>query len=376
MVVTNFVELRARDYSSLFHAPEETAYLSSLCLDVTKSASSLINDLRPLMGRGTSCVHLYACFDLSSTLFFSIDIDAIRFVVHIWRFFAISTLVETRIIPEAEATSFANALVSPPVAEDVPRAAYEPQAIAEPGSGNTEQEISLSTYENVVKAAADVRAQRQFAPVVSNLIAGQDKDNIRPKSDLDILAEQRDYKRRRASYRAKRTHITKRTPAQTARELIKIMFAEFLPAPAATPPPPAISASNSDRSDKPGDRDRDRHRYDDRNRESDWDRDRHDDRRSSTYEREWDRDRERGHDRDRDRARDRDRDRDRERDKDRDRPRTGERDRDRDRDRPRDRDGDANRNRDHDRSRDQERDRERDRDRNSRRYDDDRRRRD
>ena len=38
-----------------------------------------------------------------------------------------------------------------------------------------------------------------------------------PKSELELLAEQRDYKRRRQSYRAKNVHITKRTPIEVRR---------------------------------------------------------------------------------------------------------------------------------------------------------------
>jgi U11/U12 small nuclear ribonucleoprotein SNRNP48 len=34
------------------------------------------------------------------------------------------------------------------------------------------------------------------------------------KSELELLAEKRDYKRRRQSYRAKNVHITKRTPIE------------------------------------------------------------------------------------------------------------------------------------------------------------------
>lgn len=40
------------------------------------------------------------------------------------------------------------------------------------------------------------------------------------KSKLEMLAEQRDYKRRRQSYRAKNVHITKRTPTDIMREII------------------------------------------------------------------------------------------------------------------------------------------------------------
>ena len=39
------------------------------------------------------------------------------------------------------------------------------------------------------------------------------------KSKLELLAEQRDYRRRRTKYRAKNVHITKRTPLQVSLSL-------------------------------------------------------------------------------------------------------------------------------------------------------------
>ncbi|XP_046839696.1 U11/U12 small nuclear ribonucleoprotein 48 kDa protein-like [Xenia sp. Carnegie-2017] len=47
------------------------------------------------------------------------------------------------------------------------------------------------------------------------------------KSELEILAEQRDYKRRRQSYRAKNVHITKRSPLEITREIINNRMQEL-----------------------------------------------------------------------------------------------------------------------------------------------------
>ena len=44
-----------------------------------------------------------------------------------------------------------------------------------------------------------------------HLLSISDEENSLPKSRFEVLAEQRDYKRRRQSYRAKNVHITKRS---------------------------------------------------------------------------------------------------------------------------------------------------------------------
>eukprot|EP00028_Trichosphaerium_sp_Am-I-7-wt_P008215 CAMPEP_0168532386 /NCGR_PEP_ID=MMETSP0405-20121227/16196_1 /TAXON_ID=498012 /ORGANISM="Trichosphaerium sp, Strain Am-I-7 wt" /LENGTH=88 /DNA_ID=CAMNT_0008557737 /DNA_START=288 /DNA_END=554 /DNA_ORIENTATION=+ len=54
--------------------------------------------------------------------------------------------------------------------------------------------------------------------------AGTNSDN---KSWLEMRAKQRDYKRRRQSYRAKNTHLTKRTPTQVARDTIGMLMAKY-----------------------------------------------------------------------------------------------------------------------------------------------------
>ena len=50
-----------------------------------------------------------------------------------------------------------------------------------------------------------------FSPPPSICFPFTDEDNSLPKSRFEVLAEQRDYKRRRQSYRAKNVHITKRS---------------------------------------------------------------------------------------------------------------------------------------------------------------------
>jgi len=47
------------------------------------------------------------------------------------------------------------------------------------------------------------------------------KDGDKPKSQLELMKEQRDYKRRRQSYRAKNVHITKKSYTEVMREVIE-----------------------------------------------------------------------------------------------------------------------------------------------------------
>lgn len=43
------------------------------------------------------------------------------------------------------------------------------------------------------------------------------------------MQEQRDYKRRRQRYRARNTHLTKRRPAEVARDMIRERMHELFP---------------------------------------------------------------------------------------------------------------------------------------------------
>ncbi|MEQ2210498.1 hypothetical protein XENOCAPTIV_014489, partial [Xenoophorus captivus] len=48
-----------------------------------------------------------------------------------------------------------------------------------------------------------------------------------PKSHLELMAEMRDYKRRRQSYRAKNVHITKKSYTEVIREVISVHSEEL-----------------------------------------------------------------------------------------------------------------------------------------------------
>ncbi|KAM6454313.1 U11/U12 small nuclear ribonucleoprotein 48 kDa protein isoform 4-T5 [Liasis olivaceus] len=55
----------------------------------------------------------------------------------------------------------------------------------------------------------------------------QDDGQKGPKSHLEILAEMRDYKRRRQSYRAKNVHITKKSYTEVIRDVIGVHMEEL-----------------------------------------------------------------------------------------------------------------------------------------------------
>ncbi|CAG8491769.1 11747_t:CDS:2 [Acaulospora colombiana] len=65
---------------------------------------------------------------------------------------------------------------------------------------------------------------QQSSTSIVNLSKGENQGY---KSRAEILAEQRDYKRRRKSYRAKNIRITQRTPTQVHRDLIAAYMEDF-----------------------------------------------------------------------------------------------------------------------------------------------------
>jgi len=80
--------------------------------------------------------------------------------------------------------------------------------------------ISPFEYSSLEEYALKIRNERGVTEP-SEVIHQLDKPKQeRQKSALELLAEKRDYKRRRQTYRAKNTHITKRTPTQVARDNI------------------------------------------------------------------------------------------------------------------------------------------------------------
>ncbi|KAG7999296.1 U11/U12 small nuclear ribonucleoprotein 48 kDa protein [Nibea albiflora] len=60
-----------------------------------------------------------------------------------------------------------------------------------------------------------------------NLFLCVDEEQNEPKTHLELMAEMRDYKRRRQSYRAKNVHITKKSYTEVIREVINVHSAEL-----------------------------------------------------------------------------------------------------------------------------------------------------
>uniref|UniRef100_A0A3B3SVQ7 Small nuclear ribonucleoprotein 48 (U11/U12) n=2 Tax=Paramormyrops kingsleyae TaxID=1676925 RepID=A0A3B3SVQ7_9TELE len=64
-----------------------------------------------------------------------------------------------------------------------------------------------------------------YVDLVAKLQKGDEQNG--PKSHLEVLAEMRDYKRRRQSYRAKNVHITKKSYTEVIREVIEVHSGEL-----------------------------------------------------------------------------------------------------------------------------------------------------
>ncbi|KAL9962394.1 hypothetical protein ACROYT_G031494 [Oculina patagonica] len=81
----------------------------------------------------------------------------------------------------------------------------------------------LAVYEHVLQVSKAKReGQKEDVDLEGASDANDSKDTEdQPKSRFEVLAEQRDYKRRRQSYRAKNVHITKRSAVEVMRDLIE-----------------------------------------------------------------------------------------------------------------------------------------------------------
>jgi len=82
----------------------------------------------------------------------------------------------------------------------------------------------LALYEHVLqqsKAKREGQKEEVDLEVASDPNNDKDAADGQPKSRFEVLAEQRDYKRRRQSYRAKNVHITKRSAVEVMRDLIE-----------------------------------------------------------------------------------------------------------------------------------------------------------
>ncbi|XP_019961335.1 U11/U12 small nuclear ribonucleoprotein 48 kDa protein [Paralichthys olivaceus] len=89
----------------------------------------------------------------------------------------------------------------------------------------------LALYDHVVgvlsqqKEAASSCNDDLYVDLVSKL--QRDDDQNEPKTHLELMAEMRDYKRRRQSYRAKNVHITKKSYTEVIREVINVHSEEL-----------------------------------------------------------------------------------------------------------------------------------------------------
>ncbi|CAJ1063104.1 U11/U12 small nuclear ribonucleoprotein 48 kDa protein isoform X1 [Xyrichtys novacula] len=89
----------------------------------------------------------------------------------------------------------------------------------------------LALYDHVVsvfsqqKEAASSSNEDLYVDLVSKL--NKDDEQNEPKTHLELMAEMRDYKRRRQSYRAKNVHITKKSYTEVIREVISVHSAEL-----------------------------------------------------------------------------------------------------------------------------------------------------
>ncbi|XP_044062926.1 U11/U12 small nuclear ribonucleoprotein 48 kDa protein [Siniperca chuatsi] len=89
----------------------------------------------------------------------------------------------------------------------------------------------LALYDHVVrvlgqqKEAASSSNDDLYVDLVSKL--RKDEEQNEPKTHLELMAEMRDYKRRRQSYRAKNVHITKKSYTEVIREVINVHSEEL-----------------------------------------------------------------------------------------------------------------------------------------------------
>ncbi|XP_062393686.1 U11/U12 small nuclear ribonucleoprotein 48 kDa protein [Sardina pilchardus] len=91
----------------------------------------------------------------------------------------------------------------------------------------------LALYDHVMQETESQQMAKKEATnnedLYVDLVAKLKKDDGQngPKSHLEVLAEMRDYKRRRQSYRAKNVHITKKSYTEVIREVIDVHSGEL-----------------------------------------------------------------------------------------------------------------------------------------------------
>ncbi|XP_063779185.1 U11/U12 small nuclear ribonucleoprotein 48 kDa protein isoform X2 [Pseudophryne corroboree] len=89
----------------------------------------------------------------------------------------------------------------------------------------------LAIYDYVLQETKKLRsiAEKNESDLFEDLTSkiNQDDEQKCPKSHLEIMAEMRDYKRRRQSYRAKNVHITKKSYTEIIRDVINLHMNEL-----------------------------------------------------------------------------------------------------------------------------------------------------
>ncbi|XP_017283985.1 U11/U12 small nuclear ribonucleoprotein 48 kDa protein [Kryptolebias marmoratus] len=87
----------------------------------------------------------------------------------------------------------------------------------------------LALYDHVIGILSQQKESASnedlYVDLVSKLRKGEEQNE--PKSHLELMAEMRDYKRRRQSYRAKNVHITKKSYTEVIREVISVHSGEL-----------------------------------------------------------------------------------------------------------------------------------------------------
>ncbi|CAG8531429.1 2227_t:CDS:2 [Acaulospora morrowiae] len=118
--------------------------------------------------------------------------------------------------------------------EELQKTAADGSANSSVGQGLTVSQ-RLEEYEKEMAAFNRIRSERkqqrrddyQNFDEIWEAVQKKKGENQGYKSRAELLAEQRDYKRRRKSYRAKNIKITQRTPTQVHRDLIAAYMEDF-----------------------------------------------------------------------------------------------------------------------------------------------------
>nr|XP_058940266.1 U11/U12 small nuclear ribonucleoprotein 48 kDa protein-like [Pocillopora verrucosa] len=155
------------------------------------------------------------------------------FVLNLWKFLAVSVTKEknSAIYSQMEnktQDSSANSFETKTDVQDHPEPVGSPvKEIPLPMDrviSDFSPQQRLTVYEHVIQAAKAKREtdkQEMDLEIVSDSNESKGTEGDQPKTHFEVLAEQRDYKRRRQSYRAKNVHITKRSAVEVMRDLIE-----------------------------------------------------------------------------------------------------------------------------------------------------------